>query len=285
MIGFLANCFNFEYKQCYWVNKWNSNMSYSGFVWKKTSVIMWLLLSAITVFCVPFAQNFIQILVIFSLQALFYTLCTWADEAWVSYRIEQENSQIMNEFFFKRTSIKNLWIIISWLIGWIVVKYLWMDYLRYFYGIGSMIAASFLFFVPEGIPWYSEDWESLLSKSFWRHLKWCVEYLWKNRLLLILFWAMGLFLMIDELIGLIWTPHLEELWFNIENLWYLSSVFWVFWIFVPLLVKKFLKKEGKSALFLGYFFITFAVLLLVGGGMSFNLVDIMIVFFVYNFCR
>jgi len=50
------------------------------------------------------------------------------------------------------------------------------------------------------------------------------KYLAQHKTLWFLFAGIGLFLILDELTGLIWAPYLEELGFSIENLGYLSSL-------------------------------------------------------------
>jgi len=50
------------------------------------------------------------------------------------------------------------------------------------------------------------------------------KYLAQHETLWFLFAGIGLFLILDELTGLIWAPYLEELGFSIENLGYLSSL-------------------------------------------------------------
>ncbi|MDO4714535.1 MAG: hypothetical protein Q4B28_08095 [bacterium] len=80
--------------------------------------------------------------------------------------------------------------------------------------------------IPDGKKGYSSDEEdtNIRSQLFWHHLKDSRKYLFQHKKLWFLFAGMGLFFMLDELTGLIWSPYLEQLGFSIENLGYLSSL-------------------------------------------------------------
>jgi hypothetical protein len=118
-----------------------------------------------------------------------------------------------------------------------------MDYLRYGYGIGTLLSAFCLFFAPDGNKGYEQEGEAPRSKQFIQHLKSSFQYLIKHKVLWLLFGAMGIFLMVDELAGLIRTPYLEELGFAVENLGYLASLIGSIGVGVPLLVEKLLHKK------------------------------------------
>lgn len=252
---------------------------------KKVSVILWYILSAITLILVPFTNNFILVAIIFCFNAFFETFFTWADNAWVSDRIESENSDEMKTFFMRKRSLRNIGFIIAWLLWVIIVKYLWMKYLRFVYWIGLLLVSWILFIIPDGEKWYSseeEKEENVWSKVFWNHLKDSLKYLRQHKALWFLFAWMWLYLILDELTWLIWTPYLEYLWFSIENFWYLSSVLWLLWACVPLLLEKIFKKKQNSPLVL-WILLLFFVAILIFAWLINSFYILIILYIVYNF--
>lgn len=249
---------------------------------KKFSVILWFLLSACTLFFIPLTDNFIWLSLIFCLNALFETLFTGSDNAWVSDTIEKKDPRQMENFFLRRRSIRNLGFVLAGIAWGLVVKHLWMEYLRYIYGIGTIVSALILLFAPDGKKWYKEEGEALRSKTFWQHLKKSFAYVMQHKILRLLFWAMWLFLVVDELVSFIRTPYMEELGFSIENLGYLSSVIGIIGIIVPLGIEKLLHKRKNSALVLSSILGIFSVLLVVAGRYS-SLLAIVTMYLLYSF--
>jgi len=113
-------------------------------------VILGYILSALTLFLIPLTDSFLRLSIIFCFNALFETLFTGSDNAWMADRIEQEDPSQMKKFFLRKRSIRNLGYILAGLGGGLVVKFLGMDYLRYVYGIGILLSAFVLFSAPDG---------------------------------------------------------------------------------------------------------------------------------------
>jgi predicted MFS family arabinose efflux permease len=157
-----------------------------------------------------------------------------------------------------------------------------MEYLRYFYGAGTIISALVLCFAPDGKKGYDEEGEPLRSKAFWQHLKLSFTYVMQHKVLWFLFGAMGLFLIVDELTGLIRTPYLEELGFAIENLGYLSAIIGVIGIIIPLGIEKLLHKKQNSAFVLSCLLGVFSLLLLFAGLYS-SLWVLILLYLLYSF--
>jgi hypothetical protein len=76
-------------------------------------VILGYILSALTVFCVPFFHDFVWLIILFSIDALVETLFTGSDNAWVVDRIEKEDPTQMKNFFLRKKSIGNIGIIVT----------------------------------------------------------------------------------------------------------------------------------------------------------------------------
>lgn len=248
---------------------------------KKFSVILGYVLSAITLFFIPLTDNFVWLSIIFCLNALFETLFTGSDSAWVSDKIEENDVSFMDKYFLRSSNLGSLGTIIAWILWWLTVKYLWMAYLRYICGAGTLIAAFCLWFASDGKKWYEEYGETVRSKAFWQHLKKSFVYLKQYKILWVLFWAILTFLMVDELVGLIWSPYLAELWFAIENLGYLSSFIWGLGIFLLFWIEKLISKKKKPELILGASFGIFALLLFIAWWYS-SISFIVLLFVIYS---
>lgn len=250
--------------------------------WKKTSVILWFILSWITVFCIPFFQSFVWICIIFCINALTETLFSGSDQAWISDVIEKNDKKLIDSYFSRNRSISNFWFIIAWVLASLVAKYFWYNRLWFVYGTWTIIAGIILCFAENWKKWYEEEWEERLKKDFWLHIKSTFKYIAKNKVICLLFLWIALFYIIDELTGLIWTPYIQELWVDIDNLGFIYWIIWVCWIFVPLLAEKILKMQKNFMLYVLWVCVWMAILLIVSS-ISTCAILIIWIFVVYNF--
>jgi len=250
--------------------------------WKKISVILWFILSWITVFCIPFFQSFVWICIIFCINALTETLFSGSDQAWISDVIEKNDKKLIDSYFSRNRSISNFWFIIAWVLASLVAKYFWYNRLWFVYGTWTIIAGIILCFAENWKKWYEEEWEERLKKNFWLHIKSTFKYIAKNKVICLLFLWIALFYIIDELTGLIWTPYIQELWVDIDNLGFIYWIIWVCWIFVPLLAEKILKMQKNFMLYVLWVCVWMAILLIVSS-ISTCAILIIWIFVVYNF--
>lgn len=249
---------------------------------KKISVVLWFILSWITVFCIPFFHSFTWICIIFCINALTETLFSGSDQAWISDVIEKNDKNLIDSYFSWSRSISNFCFIFAGILASLVAKYLWYDWLWFVYGAGTIIAGIVLCFAENWKEWYEEEWEDWLKKDFWLHIKSTFKYIIKNRTICLLFLWIALFYIIDELTSLIWTPYIQELWIDIDNLGFIYWIIWVCWIFVPLIAEKILKKQKNSMLYILGVCIWMAVLLVISS-ISASVILIIWIFVVYNF--
>lgn len=250
--------------------------------WKKISVILWFILSWIAIFCIPFFHSFIWICVIFCVNALTETLFSGSDQAWVSDVIEKNDKKLINSYFSWKRSIGNFWFILAWVLASLVAKYLWYGWLWFIYGVWTIIAWIVLSFAESGKVWYEEEWEDWLKKDFRLHIKSTFKYIIKNKTICLLFIWIALFYIIDELTGLVWTPYIQELWIDIDNLGFIYWIIWVCWIFAPLIAEKILKKQKNSMLYILEVCIWMAILLVMSS-ISTSAILIIWIFVIYNF--
>jgi len=250
--------------------------------WKKISVILWVILSWLTVLFIPFFHSFIWICIIFCINAFTETLFSGSDQAWVSDVIEKNDNKLMDSYFSRSRSISNFWFIIAWIFASLVAKYLWYDWLWFIYGAWTVIAGIILCFAESWKEWYEEEWEDRMKKDFWVHIKSTFKYIAKNKTICLLFLWIALFYIIDELTGLIWTPYIQELWIDIDNLWFIYWIIGICWIIVPLIAEKILKKQKNSMLYILWTCIWMAILLLISS-ISSSVILIIGIFVIYNF--
>ncbi len=250
--------------------------------WKKISVILWFILSWITVFCIPFFHSFLWICIIFCINALTETLFSGSDQAWVSDVIEKNDKKLIDSYFSRNRSIRNFWFILAWILASLVAKYLWYDWLWFVYGAWTIIAWIILCFAENWKEWYEEEWEDWLKKDFWLHVKSTFKYIAKNKVICLLFFWIALFYIIDELTGLIWTPYIQELWINVDNLGFIYWIIGVCGIIVPLIAEKILKKQKNSMFYILGVCIWMAILLVISS-ISTSVILIVWIFIVYNF--
>jgi len=250
--------------------------------WKKLSVILWFILSWITVSCIPFFHSFVWICIIFCINALTETLFSWSDQAWVSDVIEKNDKKLIDSYFSWNRSIRNFWFILAWVLASLVAKYLGYDWLWFVYGAWTIIAWIILCFAENWKKWYEEEWEDWLKKDFWLHIKSTFKYIAKNRTICLLFLWVALFYIIDELTGLIWTPYIQELWIDIDNLGFIYWIIGVCWIIVPLIAERILKKQENSMLYILWVCVWMAILLVISS-ISTCVVLIIGIFVIYNF--
>ena len=249
--------------------------------WKKFSVILWYILTWITLFLIPFFDWFLGISIMFCINALAETLFSWSDSAWVSNTIEEHDHKIMDSYFSWIRSIRNIWFILSWIIASFVAKHLWMDWLWYIFWIWTIFSWLILLFARDWKKWYEEESEDWLKKDFWLHIKKSFSYLWNNKLILFLFIWIALFYLTDEITWLIWTPYIQQLWFNIENLWYIYSIIWIWWVIIPFIAERILKIKKNPTSIIFWVCIWFSALLLFSG-LTHSVILIISLFVIYN---
>ncbi len=250
--------------------------------WKKISVVLWFILSWITIFCIPFFHSFTWICIIFCVNALSETLFSGSDQARASDVIENNDKKLIDSYFSWIRSMSNFCFIFAGIIASLVAKHLWYNWLWFVYGVGTIIAWIVLYFAENWKEWYQEEWEEWLKKDFWLHIKSTFKYILKNKTICLLFLWVALFYIIDELTGLIWTPYIQELWIDIDNLWFIYWIIWVCGVIVPLVVEKILKKQKHSMLYILWVCIWMAILLIISS-ISTSVILIIWIFVVYSF--
>lgn len=231
---------------------------------RKKSVILWYILTAWSLFLIPFFDNYIYIIIIFAVNAIFETLFSGADTAWVVDMLHEKKEKLVDVYFSKKRVFRNIWLIFSPIIAWLIVSQFGMKPLWTVFAGWILLSTVFLFFGKESknktIENIDEE-ENCFSRKFYNHTKNAFWYIRKHKILVLLFLWIFVFYLIDELAGLARTPYLEQSGIKLENIWYLFSIIWVVGVFLPLLINILSKKRNKVQI-MTYTAITYGLLLL-----------------------
>lgn len=145
-----------------------------------------------------------------------------------------------------------------------------------------IISSLFLLFVKDSGKWYEEEIEGWLEKNFRLHIRSSLSYVWKNKLVLFLFLWIALFYLADEMTWLVRIPYIQNLWFNMENMWLVYAIIGTWWIIVPLIAEKVLKFKKNPTNIIFWVCLGFASLLLFSS-VSLPVILIVSLFVIYNF--
>jgi|GEM_PF-1155572 len=217
---------------------------------RKISVIIGYLLMGISTVAVIFTKDFYLILVIFGLNALFETMVSGADSAWAVDLAEKHDNGLVDKYFLKRRVFKNIGMVVAPLAAGLVVAQYNMSNLWIIYGIGILVSVVFLLF-GEGapvLPEEDEDDEVLEANAFknifnqsdktWQFIK-------KHSVLSLMFFAIFIFFIVEEITSLVWTPYLQNIGISLSQIGYIFSAIAALGVVTPLLVEKLLQYRSK----------------------------------------
>lgn len=245
---------------------------------RKNSVLIGYLLTAISLFIIPFATDFKILIIIFSFNALFETLISGADQSWaVDYAKKNTNTPI-DHYFLNTRWFRNVGLIVSPLIAAVLVKYYDMNILWFVFAVGIILSALFLLIPKDVKGEISQDEESKAFSFVSTHLKQVISSIRLNPLLMLAVLAVFIYYIVDEFVGLIWTPRLEDLGLQLSSFGYLYSIIGAIGIIIPLAAKNILRK--KTSIYLIVLSLLLTAFAFIAGGSMNNIVIIAILFIV-----
>ncbi|AZR73506.1 hypothetical protein BBF96_08980 [Anoxybacter fermentans] len=180
----------------------------ADFLGRKTSVFLSLLLSGITFTGIYFTDNFIFILLLYSLCGVAATFMSGAFHAWFVDSMQKAGEEDLTEWWGHLTSGRQIGSILGYLIGsgltWLFgIRILWI-----ISGIGSLILAFYV--LSKG----KEINISVANKSSFK--KYCnivlegTTYLFKRKLLFILIFSSFVWFISTGIFALTWQPYFKE---------------------------------------------------------------------------
>ena len=216
---------------------------------KKISVILGFLLKWVVLLFIPLSHKFYVIAILMGFDALFETLISGADRAWVVDMLHENDETLTDTYFLRRRFFINIGAVASPMIAWFVVAHFGMSYLWQIFGVWTVLATIFLFFWKNATlyaPKEEKDKSFLIQEtkdSFW--------YILKRKLIIFLFVALFLYFFIEEITGLSWTPFLLQSWIKLDKIGYIFSIISVFGIISPFIIEKVLDYKSKLEILFG----------------------------------
>lgn len=253
---------------------------------RKTSVIWGYLLMGVSTIAVIFTKDFYLILVIFGLNALFETLVSGADSAWAVDLAEKHDKGLVAKYFLKRRVFKNIGMVVAPLAAGLIVAHYNMTSLWLIYGIGILVSTSFLFFGEKATALQDEDddeepLEASAFKSIFTQAGKTGQFIRSHKVLSLLFFAIFIFFLVEEITSLVWTPYLQELGVTLPQIGYIFSAIAGLGIITPLIAEKVLQYRSKYAVLIATT-IAYGSALLLAAAFSKPLFIIMIFMLTYN---
>lgn len=250
---------------------------------RKSSVVIGLILSGITLFLVTFTKEFYLILSLFFLLGLFSTLISGADISWVADNLKyNRKSKLLQTFFVKRASLLNLAFVFAGFIGGVLVKYFGLNIIWPISGFSMILSGIMLLFVKEHKHKNKNNYENLFG--VFRQTFTSMKFSWNHQKILS-------FSIISLLTGfllsfagdLIWKPYLLDFEIPLSYFGYLFSIATGLGVIAPFVGLQMVKRIGKDKLFfalvliLEAFFLVFAIFAL-------NWLVLAIIMILFVFC-
>jgi MFS family permease len=233
---------------------------------RKFSVILGYLLTAISLFLVPFFRDFGIVAAIFALDALFETFVSGADRAWAVDLAQKQDSSLIDQYFLKSRFFRNIGMVAAPIIAGYIANRFGMKFLWPVFAVGCSIATIFLFFGKE-IREVKDKISSSVKegvKDFWSSSKITIKFAFGHRILLLLLSGIFIFYFIDEITSLVWTPYLQKTGINLQTIGFLFSAVSAAGIFAPIIAGVLLKRSSKFSI-LFFCGLCYSALLFVAG--------------------
>lgn len=215
---------------------------------RKTSVIMGYFLMSVSVATVILTNNLYILAGIFALNALFETLVSGADDAWAVDLAEKDDGNLTDSYFLKKRTFRNIGMVIAPLVAGLVVKHYGMTNLWLIYGMGIFIATLFLIFAKNTNHVEIKENEIEDYKNVFTHSRKTWDFIRKHKIVSLLFVAIFIFFVVEEITSLVWTPYLQSHGLPLPQIGYLFSLIAGLGILTPLITERILKNKSKLSI-------------------------------------
>ena len=252
--------------------------------WNKYSVILWNVLSGISMVLIPFVSSFWFILILSWLFSFFKTFYSWSDRARIWEIIRKKDPKYLTKYFWYSKSLNNLGVVFVWFLWTFIVQKMWtMNCLWIIAWLWYVLAGLILLFwkkedIKNPILWENTEWFTLLRKyyndwiglllsskneqiyfikrkrkkieSLFSFVKTWFKELLKNKTIIYLFIWVSILCLLKQIWKIFWGPYFQENWFDISKLWWLYSVSGLLWILVPIIIPRLRKYKHREMYFL-----------------------------------
>ncbi|TSC95371.1 MAG: major facilitator superfamily protein [Parcubacteria group bacterium Athens1014_10] len=244
---------------------------------RKFSVILGYVLSGFSLLFVPFVHSFHAMLLLFVANAIFETLFSGADRAWVVDLLNEKKERFLTDSYFLKTrAFRNIGLIAAPVIAGIVVGLYGMSILWAIFGSGMILSSLILFLGKESEikkeSIKSEEAKKVYEiKKFTSHIQESFKFIFKSKIISLLFLGIFVFYFVDEITSLAWAPYLEKNNISLPMIGYLFSIIAGIGVVLPLFIEKLLKKKSRLSILL-FIMAAYAFLLMSLGFISGSLI-------------
>jgi len=229
---------------------------------RKISVILSYVLAGLAILSVAFTNNFGALVIIFILWAVFRTLGSGADDAWIVDLLKKNGMENrVHDYFIKIQSTGSLGVIFMGLLAALSVKYFGITSIWIVTGISTILASFILLFAKEHFSKKKIHIGMAFKKTIEKS-KESLKYSIKSKELLFLLIAVFFFVLGTQSWDVVWQPFITGLGLKTYQLGYVFSFISVILIGIPFLSKPILKKFGKEKYYLATLVVAEAALLL-----------------------
>ena len=230
---------------------------------RKFSVLLAQIIEGSALLSIFFLHNYYALLFAFAMVGIGSTFNSGAREAWVTDLIKKEKKDFLHRYFAKSSSIDNIGLVVSGILGAFLVKHFGLSIIWIVAGMAFFVTFILLGFAKEHFVKRKAKIKDSL-KNIIKQSKISVRY---ARYHSVLFWFLiaSIFLVFASEFNefLVWTPFLQNLGFPDYAFGYMWSAMGFVGVFASLISLKLMKKGGERKFILGIIVLAIIFLFLI----------------------
>jgi len=224
--------------------------SFADIIGRKNSVIIGLLLRAVSAIIIPLTHNFYVLVFTSLLAGAGIAFANGAEQSWVISNLNKlKRKDLHHEYFIKYQAFGAVGAVISPLLGAWIVKYYSISLLWYGMGLFIVLSAIMLFIFGQELYFIKQKSFKNSVKSFYKKTVSGIRFSFTHKIIFLLILS-SVFILLMDFGGMGWQPYLTSLSMPNYTLGVVYSLFAVAIIFMPFLSKLFMRYQVKNALIL-----------------------------------
>jgi MFS family permease len=211
---------------------------------RKYSTILGLVIRGVSAILLLFFKDFYSVVILSFLAGIGISFISGAMDSWAISNLRTlKRTDLYHEMFIKSQVVTAFGAIVAPLIGAIMVKNLPLTYLWVFFGVGVLMTAVILFFVPElSIP--NKNFKGMFKRSF-QNIITGFKFIKSKRTILLVLTGI-LILQLMGLSDLGWQPMMTELGLPDYALGYVFSAMAAVLMIAPMCSRFLIKKKIQT---------------------------------------